>query len=82
MNINDLPDELKALALLRQEQKPMSSYKTEDKHAFRLDYMFDWSDSPEEHEFWDNVNEGNYNVDAIEYAKGIVNIDCSPLLFN
>lgn len=82
MNINDLPDELKALALLRQEQKPISSYKTENKHAFRLDYMFNWAENPEKHEFWSNVNEGNYDMDVIEYARGIVNIDCSPILFN
>jgi hypothetical protein len=76
MNINDLPDELKALALLRHEEKPM------DKGAEDLQDMFEWCGTPEDSSFWLRIYEQKYTMDDIEYARGIVNIDCSPLLFN
>lgn len=82
MNINDLPDELKALALLRHKENPMRHWENEDKHKFRLEHMFYWKSSAENHAFWSKVNHGHYDMEDIEYARGIVNIDCPPLLFN
>ena len=39
MNINDLPEELKALALLRHKEKPLNDHKKNDKD---LMFMFEW----------------------------------------
>lgn len=79
MGINNLPEELKALALLRCKEKPLKRYKENDKD---LIFMFDWADSPEKSLFWDDVNSDNYTIENVEYARKISNIDCSPLLFS
>jgi hypothetical protein len=50
MNINELPQEIKDLALRRQ------TYRKE----YLLANAFDWSDTPENYDFWDEIDEGNF----------------------
>lgn len=72
MNINNLPEELRALALLR----------AVNKHDERLPYMFDWQDSPEGYGFWIRAFHGEYTTEDINYATRILNIESFPQIFN
>lgn len=80
MDINNLPEELRALALLRAE-KP-SFNKNFNVNDERLNYMFDWQDSLEGYGFWVRVYEGGYTTEDINYAARILNIESSPQIFN
>jgi hypothetical protein len=50
MKISKLPQEIKELALKRQ------TYRKE----YLLANAFDWSDTPENYDFWDEIDEGNF----------------------
>lgn len=80
MDINNLPEELRALALLRAE-KP-SRYKNFNKHDERLNYMFDWQGSLEGYGFWMRAYDSNYTTEDINYAAHILNIESFPQIFN
>lgn len=73
MNINNLPEELRELALLR---------STVLDGCTDLQSMFIFSSAKERGEYWHRVNDGGYTQEDVEYARKILNKDYSLLIFN
>ena len=68
MNINNLAPELKALALLR--NKEQGKERVLETHQ-DVNALFNWSETPECHEFWSLVNQGENVTGWACYPKPI-----------
>ena len=56
----ELPTDIAAIAVQRRFEKPAYSRAFDEQGKDQLNYMFNWGDSPEQHEIWSKVNAGYY----------------------
>jgi len=63
MKLQELPSPYRELAEMRREQQKDTHYGTTWKNRFNetnnLFYAFGWGETPELHNFWDKVDDGN-----------------------
>jgi len=65
MKLNDLPQEIEELAIKR------SDFATKEIQEDDLRRLFRWKETPEGYEFWDEINQGNFEPFYVKYGGKI-----------
>lgn len=70
LRISQLPEQIKKLALLRQKE---AGFPPNENIELNVHYRhgFDWGKTPEGHDFWKEINVGNFDVFDKKYPLGI-----------
>lgn len=66
-----LPDHIKELALLRQAEQGYARDENKPLNTYNFEGVFNWNKTPEDMQFWEMINIGEFDVFHEMYPDGI-----------